>query len=806
MFKNYLKIALRTLLRGKTYTALNVLGLAIGLTCFGLITAWVMYELSYDRFHTKHERIYRIAGNVKTDAETFDQAVTAPPMAEALKQDYPEVENAVRLDMNDCIVRYGEKQFLEEGVLFTDQSFFEMFDYRLSSGDMNTALREPYSLVLTASLAQKYFGKENPVGKIMSLYLYDPSGNGAPYKITGVMPDPPRNAHFTFNMLGSFNTFETYNPEARTSEWRYFWNGFFTYVLLKAGADPKAFEQKLPDYAERYLGEKMRAMKMFYTFSLQPLADIHLHSRLRYEIQATSSMSTVYIFATVGVFILLIACINYMNLTTARSLGRAKEVGVKKVLGAVKPQLIRQFLVESTLVAAIALALSFIFMELLQPFFFDLTGKQIEPLFSNELLAFLLGTTVLVGLLSGLYPAFFISMFRPAQVLKGSFKSSGAGIALRKGLVVVQFAIAIILLVGIGVVKSQMDFMRGKDLGFNKEELLVLDVNGFAEVRNGVQPFRDELMSQPSIKGVAVSRGLIVGGLGNSHVETVDGSGKSVSTSIYQHQVGYDYLEVYGMKLVAGRNFSAQAPGDTVGSVYIVNEAAIRVLGWGDPNQALGKPFRSGSRNGTIVGVVRDFHFTTLQERIEPVALSLTRPNQFSRISVRLNTTELAATITFVEQAWRKHFPNALLQYSFLDERLERQYQAEKLFGKIFTVFVVLSLAIAGLGLFGLAAYAAEQRTKEIGIRKVLGASVASVIGLLSKDFVKLVLLANLMAWPIGWYAMNEWLQNFAYRINIGWWIFALAGGLALLIALLTISMQAVKAALANPVEALRYE
>jgi putative ABC transport system permease protein len=325
-------------------------------------------------------------------------------------------------------------------------------------------------------------------------------------------------------------------------------------------------------------------------------------------------------------------------------------------------------------------------------------------------------------------------------------------------------------------------------------------------VRNGIQAFRDELMSQPSITGVTISRGLIVGGLGNSHVETVDGSGKAVSTSIYQHYVGHDYLDVYGMKLVAGRNFSAQAPGDTLGGVYIVNEAAVRVLGWGDPQQALGKPFRSDNVVGIVIGVVQDFHFTTLQERIEPVALSPTSPNRFSRISARLNTVQMAATIKLIEQAWHKHFPNALLQYSFLDERLERQYQAEKLFGKIFTVFVVLSLAIAGLGLFGLAAYAAEQRTKEIGIRKVLGASVANVIGLLSKDFVKLVLLANLMAWPIGWYAMTEWLQNFAYRIDIAWWVFALSGGLALLIALLTISAQALKAALSNPVEALRYE
>jgi putative ABC transport system permease protein len=794
------------LLRGKIYTALNVLGLATGLACFGLIAAWCMEELSHDRFHAKHERIFRIAGKVTTDSETFDQAVTAPPMAGALINDYPEVENAVRLDVNDCIVRYGEKQFLEDGVLLADQSFFEIFDYRLSAGDRSTALREPFSLVLTESIAEKYFGAVNPVGETMTLFLLDRSGNGAPYKITGVMPDPPRNAHFTFNLLGSFNTFEAVNPEAKTDEWRYFWNGFYTYVLLKEGVDASAFAPKLADYAERYLGEKMRQLKMFYVFSLQPLADIHLHSHLRYEIQATGSISTVYIFATIGAFILLIACINYMNLATARSLSRAKEVGVKKVLGAVKKQLVRQFLVEAAMVAAIALALALILMELLQPLFFNLTGKIIDDLFSNELLALLGATTMLVGLLSGIYPAFFISAFGPSQVLKGSFKSSSSGIFLRKGLVVVQFAIAIVLLVGIGVVKSQMDYIQSKDLGFNKEELLVLDVNGFSEVMRGIQPFRDELLSNPAVQGVAVSRGLIVNGLGNSHIETIDGNGKTISTSIYQHQIDYEYLNVYAMKLLAGRNFSPQILADTLGGAYIVNEAAVRVFGWGDPQNALNKPFKGGGQTGTVIGVVKDFHFNSLQEAIAPVALSLTRPYAFSRISVRINTAQIAETIQFIEQAWRRHFQSALLQYSFMDERLDRQYQAEKLFGKIFMTFVVLSLAIACLGLFGLAAFAAEQRTKEIGIRKVLGASLAGIVGLLSQDFVKLVLSANLIAWPLGYFVMNEWLQNFAYRINIGWWVFVLAGGSALLIALLTVSTQALKAALANPVEALRYE
>jgi putative ABC transport system permease protein len=591
-----------------------------------------------------------------------------------------------------------------------------------------------------------------------------------------------------------------------TSEWRWFWNGFYTYVLLKEGADPQALEQKLPEFAERYMGEKMRQLKMFYTYSLQPLADIHLRSHLRYEIQATGSMSTVYIFATVGVFILLIAGINYMNLATARSLSRAKEVGVKKVLGVQKAKLVAQFLVESTLVAVVALGLSVLIMELLQPLFFTLTGKRIENLFSSELLVLLTGTTLFVGLFSGLYPAFFISAFRPSSVLKGSFRTSASGIALRKGLVVAQFAIAIILIIGIGVVKSQMDFIRSKDLGFNKEELLVLNVNGFAEVQNGIQPFRDELLSNPAVNGVSTSRGLIGGGLGNSHVETIDGDGKPISTSIYQHQADHDFLSVYEMELIAGRNFTRQMPGDTVGNVFIVNEAAVHVFGWGDPQNAVGKPFKSGDRINTVIGVVNDFHFSNLHEAIAPVAISLNRPSQFSRISVRISAANLSETLKFVEHAWHKHFPSALLQYSFLDERLDRQYQAERLFGKIFMTFVVLSLTVACLGLFGLAAFAAEQRTKEIGIRKVLGATIAHVVALLSKDFAGLVLVANLIAWPVGYYAMRQWLQNFAYRIEMDWWIFVLAGGSALVIALLTVSTQAIRAALANPVEALRYE
>lgn len=798
MLRNH-KITFRNLVKHKGYSTINVLGLAIGLACVILITAWCLDELSYDRFHSKHERIFRIVSSVTSDSETFSQAVTSPPLAAALERDFPEVEKAVRLDMNDCIVRYGDRQFEEDGVLFADDNFFEIFDYGLSRGDLTTALREPYSVVLTESMARKYFGDENPIGKTMTLYLYDPDGRGAPYTVTGVTPDPPQNAHFTFNLIGSFSTYEAV---AENADERWFENGYYTYVLLREGADAAALEARLPRFAERYLGDAMHEKDMLYSFALQPLTQIHLHSRLRYEIQANGSMSTVTIFATVGLFILLIAAINYMNLTTARSLGRAKEVGMKKVLGAQKSQLIRQFLVESTTVALLALALALLFVELLQPALRELTGKPFDRIVSGELFWFIAGATLLVGVLSGLYPAFFISRFKAATVLQGNYKSSASGLLLRKSLVVLQFAIAIVLLVGITVVKSQMNFIHSKDLGFDRDALLTLKVSGFAEVQQGIAPFKADLLSNRAIEGVSVSRGLIGGGLGGRYLETIDGSGKAISSNIYLHRTDTDFLDVYGIALIAGRPFSRADSQD----VYLVNEAAVRAFGWGEPRQAPGKPLYTEGRQGRVIGVVEDFHFAPLHQRIEPVMIRLVRPNVFSNISVRLKTAELAETVKFIEATWRRHFPDALLQVSFLDERLAQHYRQQHRFGEIFSVFVVISLSIACLGLFGLAAFAAEQRTKEMGIRKVLGATVANLVGLLSKDFVRLVLIANVIAWPVAYIAMTKWLQNFAYRVAIAWWVFVLAGTIALVIAVLTVSTQAVRAALANPVESLRYE
>lgn len=805
MLKTYFKIALRNLFKNKTYTFLNVFGLAIGLACFILIALWVKNELSYDKYHSKADRVYRIAGKVETDSETFDQAVTSPPVAEAMIKDFPEVENAVRMVLRDCIVRYEEKQFAEDDILFADQSFFEIFDYELISGNKNSALTDPYSIILTKSMAEKYFGDDNPIGKSLTMFIFDPEGNGAQYKINGVIADPPKNSHITYNIIGSFNTLGTANPNMLTSEWRWFWNGFYTYILLKKGADPNSLEAKLPGFIERYMGDKEREMNMFYTYSLQPLPDIYLHSDLRYEIYQTGSMDTVLIFATIGIFILLLACINYMNLSTARSITRAKEVGVKKVLGAAKFDLIKQFISESLFITLISLGISLLLLELFQPFFFELTGKEILFTYSPDMLLLLLGTVLFVGIISGIYPAFILSSFKPAKVLKGTFKSSSSGIFLRKGLVVFQFTISVALLAGILVVNNQMNFIKDKNLGFDKEGLLILDVNGFSEVQSGIERFKNDLLFNPAVLGVATSRGLLVGGLSNSLFTTIDGKGKEVSSSIYRYAVSPEFFNVYNMKLIAGRDFKTDY-SDTLGS-YILNESAVNSFGWKDAGEALGKPFNPGSTGeGKIIGVVNNFHYTSLQQAIEPVAINLTTPNYFSRISVKLNTADLASAINFIKDKWDIHFPGTLLQYSFIDERLSKQYAEEELFGKVISFFVILSLIIACLGLFGLASFSTVQRTKEISIRKILGSSFSNILFLLSKDFLKLVLIANIAAWPLAYLIMNKWLEDFAYRIDISIWPFIASGIAALIISFLTIGYQAMKAAIANPVNSLRYE
>ena len=808
MLSNHFITAWRRLNRERFFSFLNIAGLAVALTCSAFIGLWCWDEWRRDRFFPNADRIARVNMRMVMGKESFDQAVTSVRVAPNMKKDFPEVEDYCRLDANEVVVTANQRQFSEKNVLTADSSFFRVFDYALKSGDPNGALAEPYTVVLTEALAQKYFGDQNPLGQTLKLNLFDDSDKGAVYRVTGVLAGACRPSHINFDMLVSFASFFAYNPEY-LGEDGWYESSYYTYILLRPGAQATDLQSKMPAFFQQYLqplwGDDTKA-----EFDIQPLSDIYLHSNRRYEMGVNGNAAHLYIFGTVGLLILLVAGVNYVNMATARAAKQARAVGVRKVLGARRGQLALQFLVSSVLTAALAAGVALIGARAAQPLFEQMTGKTVG-LFDVPFLPFLLaGGALLLGLGAGAYPAFVQSAYRPVSVLKGrpdSLRAGGSG--LRQFLTVLQFAVSIILIISVLAIGSQMDFIRSKSLGFNKEALLVLQTSGAGSVTNGIAAFKTELAAMPSlVRGVAVSNTLLAGDLGNSSIVTVDDTGKKIETNIYRMRIDDDYVPVMGLQLLAGRNFSrafpADWPTDTTQN-YLLNAAAVRAFGWESPEQAVGKPFVTHNKRGVVVGVVDDFHFNSLKNKVEPLCIHPATTN-FSKVFVRVDMERAREAVAHVESVWRRRFPDALFDYAFLDERLERQYRSELRFGALFGVFSIFSIFIACLGLLGLAADAAEQRTKEIGIRKVLGASVASVGALLTKDFLKLVLLAFIVASPIAWYFMNRWLADFAYRIELRWWMFAAAGAAAVLTAFLTVSFQSVQAALANPVKSLRSE
>ena len=801
MLRNYLKETWRGLQKNKTYFLLNIIGLTAGLVCFVFIALWVADELSYDRFNRHYDRIVRLTGITKTETGVIESAVSSAPMAKALKDDYAEVESAVRLRLREEIVTHKDQQVLQGGILITDPSFFDVFSYHLLRGNVTTALTEPYSIILTESTAKKYFGIGDPMGQTLLINMFD-TGYGAPYKVTGVIADPPQNAHFTFNMLASFKTAEVANPDLLTIDG---WGdaSFYTYLLLRQGVDQEAFSQKISQFYGKYVGELFGIWRNIYYYKAQPLADIHLRSNLQYEIAPTGSATQVYIFSTIGIFILLLAGINYMNLATAHSVNKAKQTGIKKVIGAARHQLIIQYLLEAIVIALSAFVLSLIICSVIQPLFFQLTGKTISLFASPGLIIFLAGVTILLGVLSGIYPAFILSGYKPIAVLKGPFKSGNRGIFLRKSLVVAQFIVTILLISGIIIIHTQMSYISNKDLGYNKDPLLFLRVHGNADVIKGYDAFRNELLTSPLISGAAVSNSLL-GSLGSGGSETIDDRNNKLQVNTARLRVDSAFLNVYGIQLIAGRNFERVSLPNSIRPV-ILNESAVRKIGWSDSRSALGRPFKMGDQDGRVIAVVKDFHFSSLQQLIGPLAMYPGEGN-FSRITLKTDVTKPSEVTAWVGKIWKKHFPTALLDFDFSDAVVEQQYQAEKRFARIFFCFSVLSLLIACLGLYGLIAYSTVQRTKEIGIRKVLGGTAEGIVILLSKDFLKLVLLAFALAVPVAWYVMNNWLQDFAYRITISWWMFLAAGFVVTMIALLTVGSRAITAAVANPIKSLRTE
>ena len=807
MLTNYFKIAWRNLRKHKTFGFINITGVAVGLACFLLIALYLQDELGYDRYNANADRIYRVTRTFLSSEGTpsLRLAQLAPPFGPLLKQDFPEAEQVVRTIESDGLLRYGESRFNEENIYLAEENLFKVFSFDLVSGNPDRALVNPFSILFSRPMAEKYFGNENPVGKTVRF------NNQYDLTVTGVFEPLPAQSHFHPNFLLSFSTFNdprVYGAEGLRTNWSN--NSFNTYMLLKPGrapgasADAERIEAALPEFQNRHVpAENGNKPSTWSVLNLQKLTDIHLRSHTDSELEPSGDISYIYLFSAIGLFILLIACINYMNLATARSAGRAKEVGMRKVVGALRSQLIGQFLSESFLLVTLALGIAIGLVLLCLPALNDFTQKQLsfKQLLDPVFLSILIGITGLTALVAGSYPAFFLTSFRPLGVLKGQIGSAMRTGKLRQVLVITQFTIAIALIISTAVVYNQMKYIQDYRLGYQKEQMLVLPDVG--DSTTNYETFKQQLVQTGTVRDLGRSSRVPSGRLLDSYdARTLKGDTMApVSINLRGLQVDYDFIPTYQIGMAAGRNFSRSYSTDT--SMVVLNETAVRLLGW-TPEQAIGKPFRYGPANGQIIGVTRDYHFESLHQPISAIAMILT-PRQLNWLSIPIQGN-IPAGVQRVEAVWKKFFPERPFDYQFLDARFDRLYARERTQQTLFSLFAGVAILISCLGLFGLSMFMAEQRTKEIGIRKVLGASEVSLVALFSKDFLKLVVIALVIASPVAWYAMHTWLRDFAYRTDIHWWVFLLAGGLTVGIALLTVSFQSVKAALMNPVKSLRSE
>lgn len=811
MLKNYFTIAWRNLVRNRVFSAINITGLAIGLASCMLISLYVIDELSFDRFHEKSGRIVRATFKGTMAGGIINESHAMPPTAGALKADYPEVLEATRLRQSGKpLVLHNNRIYNDEKLAFVDSNFFSVFTLPFIQGNPRTALLEPNTIVLSETAARKYFGKTDVTGQIITFKDWNKT-----LRVTGVMKDIPSNSHFRFDLLGSMATLD----EARSTSW--LTSEFFTYLVLPEGYDYKKLEAKLPATVDKYISPQLK-QSMGVTMAefrkqgnnlelrLQPLTDIHLHSDFQYDLDVNGDMTYVYIFGAVAVMMLLIACINFMNLSTAGSSRRAREVGVRKVMGSEKSELVRQFLIESILLTSIAMVLAILFAMIGLPVFNELSGKNLSLQWDAVpgLIPATLGFGLLVGILAGSYPAFFLSSFKPIAVLKGGaaairLSSSGRSINLRSGLVVFQFAMSIVLIVGTTVVFQQLQFIRNKKLGYNKDQVIVVPVWSLGK---NVEAFREALTKDSRVERVSLS-GYVPAGPSDNNNFTVNPDGKTDRmVKTLRYDVDYDYIPTLGMTIARGRNFSREYGTDSAG--IIINETAVKTFGW-TPENAMNRLITRNDNDGKktafrVIGIVKDFHFRSMHEQIGPLVMTLS--SGWGWMMVKTRSRDVSPLLAAMKSNWNGFQSDMPFSYTFLDERFNETYKAEQKTGQILATFAGLTIFVACLGLFGLATFTAEQRTKEIGVRKVLGASVAGIIALLSRDFLKLVIIALLIATPAAWWLMDRWLQEFAYKVDVSWWIFALAGVLAVAVALCTISYQSVKAALMNPVQSLRSE
>jgi putative ABC transport system permease protein len=793
MLRNYFKMTVRTIKKNKVYSFINISGLAVGMACCILILLWVKDELSFDRFHENADMIYRVTDRYPDSSAGYrSTAVSAWPLAEALKTDFPEIVESARLRiLTNRLISYKDKKFYENDFIAVDPSFLKMFSFPLVKGDITTALTEPNTILITEETVARYFGPEDPVGKVLTY------NNNTDFKVSGILKNVPHNSHVRFDFLVPFES--TLRALGWTDSW---WtDNYTTYVQLAENASFQQISDKVYDYKKK-ISSKTRTKLI-----LQPLTDIHLRSDYSIDLYGSTENKSIYVYAfsAIALFVLLIACINFMNLSTARSEKRSKEVGLRKVVGAARHHIIAQFYGESLFMTVISFVAAVFLVYLLLPAFNNLSGKMLaldsmkEPVFLMGLFSIVLIT----GLVSGSYPALVQSSFKPVDSIKGTgltFSSRYGKSLFRLSLVVVQFTLSIMLIVGTLIVYKQTHYMLNKELGYEKESMIYFRKR--ANVRNQYDAFKSELLRDANITGVTASSDIPTYTVHSTGAFSWEGKDPETRLSIHQFSVDHDYIKTFNMNIIAGRDFSREFRVDDSTQSFIVNETAVQAMGLEDP---VGSKFRLWKYEGQIVGVVEDFHFKSLQKEIEPLVLRID-PGWDSYVFVKFKSEQTKEAIASVQRVYNSFNPDFPLEYTFLDEAVERLYHSEQKTKTIFNSFTFIAIFISCLGLYGLVAHMAQQKTKEIGIRKVLGASTINIVTNLSKEFVLLVCVANAIAWPLAYYFMNKWLKNFAYRTSMGLWIFILSALAALVIALFTVSYQSIKAATANPVDSLRYE
>lgn len=799
MLKNLLKIALRNILKDKTYSAINILGLTIGITCSLFLFLYILHELSYDRYHKNADNIYRVISNVKEPDDAFTWSFVQAPLGEELRDNYPEVKNAVRFfGTPRTEYKNGDKKFFEEEFFRTDSTVFDMFTYEFIEGDPSTALDAPSTVVLTESIAIKYFGSaKEAMGEALQ------NQQDQQIKVTGVIKDVPRNSHFRFDALLS-------RPNTPLNQFSWGNFGVFTYIQLPPGYDLSKMDATLDKVVKEKVNPIFEQYNIKVKYGLQRITDIHLHSKIADEAEEGGDISYIYIFGAIAVFMLIIACINYMNLATARSANRAKEVGVRKVMGSQRKQLIFQFITESLVITFVALIVSLILVYVLLPGFNTLANKQLpfSYVLQMPVMLSLIGVVIFTGIVGGSYPAFYLSGFSPVSVLKGKLSTKGGTVMFRRVLVVLQFAISIFMLISTLIVFDQLTFMRNKDLGFDKECVVRLNLAG-PELQSKATVLSERLKQSSAVAGVGMATSSPGQNIGKQLFKVEDNDGKMTDRGVDLFTADFDFVKAMGMEIVQGRDFSRDVASDTTYAV-LVNEAMVKRMGWTNP---LGKKYviEQGGPNNTdiekrVVGVIKDYHQNSLYDVIEPLMIVLDRNFRF--VFVRTSEGDVKQSLASIENIWKEVYPTQPFEYQFLDSDFNSQYRADEKRSQIFTSFSILTVVIACLGLLGLAAFTTEQRTKEIGVRKVIGASVQSLVFLVSKEFFVLVGIGMILAFPAAWYFTDNWLQNFAYRIELSseWLTFIVSAVLAFVITLTTVGYHVIRAASANPVKSLRDE